>query len=73
MIQTVEGVIDSHGNVRLPKDVRLPSGRRAIVTILDESVSPEASETAILSEEVLAEDWLREEEEVAWQHLQTEQ
>lgn len=73
MIQTVEGVIDSHGNVKLPVDIRLPAGRRALVTVLDEDAGSDIPETALLSESVLSEDWLRDEEEEAWQHLQTEQ
>lgn len=72
MIQTIEGVIDSKGRVRIPGGVRLPSGRRALVTVLDEASHVEVPETALLSEDVLSEDWLREEEEDAWQHLQTE-
>lgn len=73
MIQTVEGVIDSQGKVRLPVDVHLPAGRRAFVTVLDEPADTEISETAILGEASLAEDWLRDEEDEAWLHLQTEQ
>jgi hypothetical protein len=73
MIQTVEGIIDENGRVNLPSDLRLPSGRRALITVLDESVDEHAPETALLSEEALAEDWLRPEEDEAWQHLQTEQ
>lgn len=73
MIQTVEGVIDSTGKVKLPVDVHLPVGHRAIVTVLDELADSEISETALLSESVLAEDWLRDEEDEAWQHLQTDQ
>jgi hypothetical protein len=73
MIQTIEGVIDSKGQVKLPGGVRLPSGRRALVTVLDENSTAEISDTALLSEEVLGEDWLRPEEDDAWQHLQTEQ
>ncbi|MBX7061623.1 MAG: hypothetical protein K1X52_08185 [Pyrinomonadaceae bacterium] len=73
MIQTVKGVIDIHGNVKLPVDIRLPAGRRALVTVLDEEVDSDIPETALLSETVLSEDWMRDEEEAAWQHLQTEQ
>lgn len=73
MIQTIEGVIDSKGRVRIPGDVRLPSGRRALVTVLDEASTVVVPETALLSEDSLGEDWLRAEEDDAWQHLQTEQ
>ncbi len=72
MIRTVEGIIDEQGRVKLPGDIRLPSGRRALVTVLDEKGNGDVPETALLSEEALAEDWLRHEEDEAWQHLQTE-
>lgn len=73
MIQTIEGVIDSKGQVRIPGGVRLPTGRRALVTVLDETSMVDVPETALLSEDALSEDWLRAEEEDAWQHLQMEQ
>ena len=73
MIQIVEAVIDEQGKVQLPGDMRLPKGRRALVTVLEENSKAEMPETALLSEDVLAEDWLRPEEDEAWLHLQTEQ
>ena len=73
MIQTVEAVIDERGNVQLLQDVSLPQGRRALVTILEETPVSVISETAILSEASLAEDWNKPEEDEAWLHLQTEQ
>jgi hypothetical protein len=39
----------------------------------DEEPAAEASETALLSERALAEDWSRPEEEEAWSHLQRAQ
>ena len=70
MIQTVEAVIDEEGRVRLLEDVRLPEARRALVTILEEAPAAGVSETALLSEQALAEDWNRPEEDEAWSHLQ---
>jgi hypothetical protein len=70
MIRTVEAVIDEHGNVRLLEPVQLPAGRRALVTILEERPGVGVSETALLSEAALAEDWNRPEEDEAWSHLQ---
>jgi hypothetical protein len=70
MIQTVEAVIDENGRVQLLEDVRLPEARRALVTILEEEPAAEVSETALLSEQALAEDWGRPEEDEAWSHLQ---
>ncbi len=66
-VQTLEAVIDEHGNVRLLEPVQLPASRRALVTILDDHLIPE---TALLSESALAQDWMRPEEDEAWSHLQ---
>jgi hypothetical protein len=66
-VQTVEAIIDSEGNVRLLETVQLPGARRALVTILDDA--PRGHETALLSEQALA-DWNRSEEDAAWLHLQ---
>jgi hypothetical protein len=68
-IRTVEAVIDKQGNVQLLESVHLPSARRALLTILEESPSQRVAETALLSEAALAEDWNRSEEEQAWSHL----
>lgn len=69
MIQTVEAIIDEKGKVKVLQDILLPRGRRALVTVLEEA----PAETALLSEDALAADWLRDEEEKAWEHLQSEQ
>ncbi len=73
MIQTIEAIIDQHGKIQPLEDVAFPRGRRALVTILDEKPSIVVSETALLSESVLAEDWNRPEEDDAWAYLQSEQ
>ena len=73
MFQTVEAVIDEQGRVILLQPVNLSEARRALVTILDEEPSAAISETAMLSEQALAEDWDRPEEDEAWSHLQPEQ
>ena len=65
MIRTVEAVIDEQGNVHLLKPLRVPSARRALVTILEESPASGLPESALLSEAVLAEDWNRPEEDKA--------
>ena len=70
MIQTIEAVIDEQGNVRLLEPVRLAEARRALVTILEEQPIAGVSETALLSEQALGEDWNRPEEDEAWSHLQ---
>ncbi len=70
MIQTVEAVIDQDGQVHLAEEIRLPASRRALVTILEEKPVTIGSETALLSELSLAEDWNTPEEDEAWSHLQ---
>jgi len=70
MIQTLEAIVDEAGKVKLLTEIRLKESRRALVTILEEE--PKVSDTALLSEPTLAEDWLKEEEEEAWSHLQPE-
>ena len=67
MLKTFEAVLETDGSVRLVEPVRLPRPQRALVTILDEESE---SETALLSEAALSEDWDRPEEEEAWRHLQ---
>lgn len=70
MIRTVEAIIDEHGNVRLLEPVHLSAARRALVMIMEERPVTGVSESALLSEAVLAEDWTRPEEDEAWSHLQ---
>jgi hypothetical protein len=72
MIKTVEAIVDEHGRVRLLERVSLPAARRALVTILEEAPRTDVSETALLSEPALAQDWERPEEDEAWSHLQPE-
>jgi len=70
MIRTVEAVIDEDGNIRLLEPIHPSKARRALVTILDEQPAARVSETALLSEAALAQDWNRPEEDEAWAHLQ---
>lgn len=69
MIRTLEAVIDEHGNVRLLQSLELPRACRALVTILDERPVLQVTETALLTESALAEDWNRPEEDEAWAHF----
>lgn len=68
VIRSIEVTVDKNGNVHLPRKVRLPASRRAILTILDEPAP--VAETALLSEAALSADWERPEEDAAWEHLQ---
>ncbi len=72
MIKTVEAVVDKQGSVHLLEEIHLPNSRRALVTILDEEPTERRYETALLSEDALATDWDRPEEDDAWSHLQRE-
>lgn len=64
-IPTVEAIVDADGRVHLTEEVHLSGARRALVTILDDQWVP-VSETADLSEDALAQDWNRPEEDEAW-------
>lgn len=70
MLRTIEAVIDEQGDVRLLEPIHLPAERRALVTILEYEPVISIPETALLSEQALAEDWNRPEEDAAWSHLQ---
>lgn len=72
MIQTVEAIIDQNGHVQLLESIQLPASRRALVTILEDEPATAVSETALLSEQALAEGWTRSEEDEAWSHLQAQ-
>jgi hypothetical protein len=67
-MKTVEAIIETNGEVHLIEPLHVPSPRRALVTILEET--PTVNDTALLSEAALAEDWNRAEEDAAWAHLQ---
>jgi hypothetical protein len=81
MPKTVEVVVGEDGSIQLPDSITLKRDQRVLVTILEEDNEPEQDsetelspgETALLSEEPLAEDWTREEEDEAWKHLQPDQ
>lgn len=68
VLRSIEVTVEKDGTVRLPKRMRLPARRRAILTILDEPIP--VPETALLSEAALAKDWNRPEEDEAWEYLQ---
>ncbi len=70
MLRTVEAEIDGHGQVRLLEPVSLAGACRALVVILEPKGTAAFTETALLAETALAEDWNRPEEDAAWSHLQ---
>jgi hypothetical protein len=73
MIQTIEAIIQPDGKVLLLEAVQLTESRRALVTILEDEPAQSVSTIALLSEQALAEDWNRPEEDEAWSHLQPAQ
>ena len=70
VLRSIEVTVEKNGTVRLPKKLKLPAQRRAILTILDEPTL--VAETALLSEAALAQDWDRPEEDKAWAYLQSD-
>ena len=68
MLRSVEAVVETNGEVRLKEPIHLSSPCRAIVTIIQEEPQG-ASETALLSEPALSEDWGRAEDDEAWRDL----
>ncbi len=71
MLKTIEAVLDKDGRLSLLEKVELGHARRVLITFLDDDTAGDnAPETALLSEGALAEDWDKDEEEEAWQHLQ---
>jgi hypothetical protein len=67
MLKSLEARIETNGEVRLLEPVQVEHACRAIVTIIEE---PNIPETALLSQDALARDWDRPEEDEAWSHLQ---
>ncbi len=70
MLTTLEATIDEQGNVQINESIKLPRVKRALVIILEEEPAINPTETALLSEDALAVDWARREEDEAWSHLQ---
>ena len=69
MLTTIEAITDQNGKLRILEPIKLPKGRRVIITILNEEPSDELVNLAHLSEPALAREWERPEEDAAWLHL----
>lgn len=67
MLRTVEAIVENDGTLRLLETVELRAGARALVTLLGDD---EPNEAALLSQQALAADWERKDEDDAWAHLQ---
>lgn len=68
MLRTLEAIVEKDGSLRLLEQIELRPGERALVTLLGDDAS--SRETSLLSQDALATDWAREDEDQAWAHLQ---
>jgi len=68
----VEAHVGDDGHLRLDIPTDLPKGNIKAVLVLDhmEPLESSSMETVLLSQQALAEDWERPEEDEAWKHLQ---
>jgi hypothetical protein len=64
MSQTIEAIIDKEGKIQLLESIRLAEPRRALVTILDDSPTDEA--TLEFGYKQMAQDEEREAEALEW-------
>ncbi|WP_328186512.1 hypothetical protein [Marinobacter sp. OP 3.4] len=69
MMNTVEAVIDESGHIQWLEKVSIKGKRRVLITLLDDESQDETLQAA---KSALREDWLNEEEDHAWEHLQKE-
>lgn len=69
MLTTVEAVLQADGALRFLEPVHLTGNQRVLVTFTQ--APDEAVSGAVLSERSLAANWMRDEEDLAWAHLQT--
>ena len=73
MLPTHEAILQPDGRLQF---VDMPAAaargpRHVLVTFTDEPVATDTAVSgALLSEPALAQDWLRDEEDAAWAHLQ---
>lgn len=69
----VEAHVGADGHLRVDVPVELPPGSLRAVLVVDDTGIAEGHpmETALLSQNALAEEWDRPEEEKAWKHLQS--
>ena len=72
MLKTFRAVIEKGGKIRpLEENVTFDKSQKVLITILDEENNEvNENEPAYLSEKALGEDWNKQEEDEAWEHLQ---
>lgn len=68
MLHTLEAVLEPDGALRFLEPVRIQRAQRVLVTFTQPQ--EEVADTATASEASLAVDWLLDDEERAWAHLQ---
>lgn len=68
MLNTVEAVLQANGSLSFLEPVHLTGTQRVLVTFTQPQ--DEAPSGAELSQQSLSTDWLRQEEDEAWAHLQ---
>lgn len=64
VIRVIKAEVDEQGRLRPDEDVFLEPGTKVLSAFLGEG-----EEAALLSEQSLATDWMRPEEDAAWSHL----
>jgi hypothetical protein len=67
MLTTLKATIDQNKKINFEEKIDFNVPQVVLVTFLTEESK---NSTAILSERILAKDWLRPEEDEAWRHLQ---
>ena len=68
MLHTLEAVLQADGALRFLEPVHITGPQRVLVTFT--RPFDEVADGAAASQSSLAVDWLRDEEEAAWSHLQ---
>ena len=68
MLTTVEAILQTSGKLQFLEPVRLDRPQRVLVTFT--SPTDEIISGLALSEAALAQDWLNDEEDAAWAHIQ---
>lgn len=68
MLNTVEAVLHPNGALNFLEPVQLRGSQRVLVTFTQ--LQDEALSGAALSQASLSTDWLHEDEDAAWAHLQ---